>query len=263
MSRGAVSCPGAPGSSRPVWGSLDLSDSPAMLLSSAPCLAPCSHQHPSARGALLWPGMELGSPARAHRLTSSSPPSCAPHSSPPKDPSSHPHQVWEVLGVPWPGRALCSGVQPTAGGDTWPETLPWVAAGTGGPTGHCPSQGSELARLPGLPVTPPSRSRGPQARAGGRCHSCSGCAKVAGLGDLSPSCRVPGGMKGHRVPRASPAPAGPRRAGGGGRDVAAALAPGSRLFPRLCRVLVPAGWVRVVGLGGTGVSHRGQTSAQS
>lgn len=68
-----------------------------------------------------------------------------------------------MLGIPQPGRTLGCGVQPAAGGDLRPETLPWVEAGEGGHVWHCCSGSPELGWFLGLPATPPGRSRGPPA----------------------------------------------------------------------------------------------------
>lgn len=89
---------------------------------------------------------------------------------------------------------------------------------------------------------------------------CSTHAKVAGSGDLSSSCRVPSRMKGHDVPQTSPAPARPRRAGGGGRDGTAGLGTRLKAIPTALPGAGASG-VRAVGLGGAGVSHRVRTPA--
>lgn len=73
---------------------------------------------------------------------------------------------------------------------------------------------SGLSHLLGLPVPPPAMLRVPRSTR----------AKVAGSGDLSPCCRIPAGMKGHRAPL--------HATGGGSSAAAVALAPASRLLPR-------------------------------
>lgn len=91
---------------------------------------------------------------------------------------SSPDPPW---GTPGSAQPVWSSSSPTLGAGG--VGGPWVQAGMGGPSG--------LGQLLGLPVPSPAVLRVP----------CSTRAKVAGSGDLSPCCRVPAGMKGHRVPR--------------------------------------------------------------